>query len=199
MDWWRYYLETSAAFSRSMHQGTLVGRLVVWKLRHSVNVFWCLCVIWCCRFSCSTRHGTFVEILEVWKLWRLAHIFWCLGLIWCSCCHYVLRFYLRSVALCYSTCSDNAPRTPHPTHLSQLPYHIPFCFDLPWSVAFNNRVVSVGIELAVVFAMIGTTINNISLCCHVLVVEHCSRSWWIFHIWGKNQVDDVLWKRLRNN
>ncbi len=32
-------------------------------------------------------------------------------------------FYLRSVALRYSTCSDNAPPTPHPTHLLQLQYN----------------------------------------------------------------------------
>ncbi len=109
-----------------MRQGTLVGRLAMWRLRHSVNVFWCSGVIWCCRFSRSTRHGTLVKILEVWKLQRLAHVFWCSGVIWCCCCHYVLCFYLRSVALRYSTCSDNAPPTPHPTHLSQLRYHVPF-------------------------------------------------------------------------
>ncbi len=127
MDWWRYYLETSAAFSRSMRQGTLVGRLAVWKLQHSANVFWCSGVIWCCCFSRSTRCGTLDEILEVWKLQRLAHVFWCSGVIWCCHCHYVLRFYLHSVVLCYLTCSDNAPPTPHPTYLSQLRYHVP-CF-----------------------------------------------------------------------
>jgi hypothetical protein len=86
-------------------------------------VFGCDLVL---SFSRSTRHGTLVEILEVWKLRRSAHVFWCSGVIWYCCCHYVLRFYLRSVALCYSTCSDNAPPTPHPTHLSQLQYHV-FC------------------------------------------------------------------------
>ncbi len=130
MDWWRYYLETSAAFSRSMHQGTLVERLAEWKLRRSANVFWCSDLILCCRISRSTRRGTLVEILEVWKLQRLAHVFWCLGVIWCCRCHYVLRFYLHSVALRYSTCSDNAPPTSHPTHLSQLRYHVPFLFRL---------------------------------------------------------------------
>ncbi len=89
MDWWRYYLETSAAFSRSMHQRTLVGRLAVWKLQHSANVFLCSGVIWCCRFSRSTRRGNLVEILEVLKLQRSAHVFWCSGVIWCCCCHYV--------------------------------------------------------------------------------------------------------------
>ncbi len=155
-----------------MHQGTLVERLTEWKLRRSANFFWCSGLIWCCRFSCSTHRGTLVKILEVWKLRRSAHVFWCSGVIWCCRCHYVLRFYLRSVALRYLTCSDNAPPTPHPMHLSQFL----FCFDLPQSVAFDDRAISVGIELAVVFAMIGTTINNISLCHHVLVVEHRRRS-----------------------
>ncbi len=109
-----------------MHQGTLVERLVEWKLRRSANVIWCSGLIWCCCFSRSTPRGTLVEILEVWKLRHLVHVFWCLGVIWCCCCHYTLRFYLRSVALRYSTCLDNAPPTPHPTHLSQLRYHIPF-------------------------------------------------------------------------
>jgi hypothetical protein len=77
-------------------------------------------------FSRSTHHGTLVEILEVWKLQRLAHVFWCSGVIWCCRCCYILRFYLHSVALRYSTCLDNAPPTPHPTHLSQLQYHVPF-------------------------------------------------------------------------
>ncbi len=80
----------------------------------------------CCRFSRSMHHGTLVEILEVWKLQRLVHVFWCSGVIWYCHCHYVLRFYLRSIALRYSTCSDNALPTPHPTHLSQLQYHVPF-------------------------------------------------------------------------
>ncbi len=109
-----------------MRQGTLVGRLTVWKLRHSANVFWCSGVIWCCRFSRSMCRGTLVEILEVWKLRRSSHVFWCSGVIRCCCCHYVLRFYLLSVALRYSTCLDNAPPTPHLTHLSQLRYHVPF-------------------------------------------------------------------------
>ncbi len=109
-----------------MHQGTLVGRLAVWKLRHSANIFWCSGVFWCCCFSHSTCRGTLVEILEVWKLQRLAHVFWCSGVIWFCRCHYVLHFYLRSVALRYLTCLDNAPPTPHPTHLSQLRDHVPF-------------------------------------------------------------------------
>ncbi len=92
--------------------------------------FWCLGVIWCCRFSRSTRCGTLVEILEVWKLQRSAHVFWCSGVIWCCCCHYVLCFYLHSVALRYLTCSDNAPLTPHPMRLSQLRYHVLFLFRL---------------------------------------------------------------------
>ncbi len=126
MDWWRYYLETSAAFSRSMHQGSLVERLAEWKLQCSANVFWYSGVIWCCCFSRSKCRGTLVEILEVWKLQCLAQVFRCSGVIWCCCCHYILRFYLHSVALRYSTCSDNAPLTPHPRHLSQLWYHVPF-------------------------------------------------------------------------
>ncbi len=113
-----------------MRQGTLVERLAEWKLQCSANVFWCSGLIWCCRFSRSTCRGTLVEILEVWKLGCSAHVFWCSGVIWCCHCHYVLRFYLRSVALRYSTCSDNAPPTPHPTHLSQLRYHVPFSFRL---------------------------------------------------------------------
>ncbi len=138
MDWWGYYLETSAAFSRSMHQGTLVERLAVFKLQRSANIFWCSGVIWCCCFSRSTRCGTLVEILEVWKLRRLAHVFWCLGVIWCCRCHNVLRFYLHSVALRYSTCLDNAPPTPHLTHLSQLWYHVPF-FVLTYLKALPSR------------------------------------------------------------
>ena len=74
-----------------MHQGTLVGRLAVWKLRHSANVFWCSGLIWCCRFSRSTRRGTLVEILEVWKLRRSAHVFWCSGVI---CVVVVITFHV---------------------------------------------------------------------------------------------------------